>query len=119
MYKQSKILLGHRFHGAGRLKGYPVEDEYVLDNFFSAGGKPPYRTNGTFVELGAHNGLYTSNTAWFEAALGWRGVLIEASAKAFDELQRNRGGPRNTLRNAVVCEPGTRPGPTGIGIVFN
>lgn len=98
--------LGHPFHGAGRLKGFPLEDQYVFEHHFSAAGMPPYRTNGTFVELGAHDGVYTSNTAWFEAALGWRGVLVEASARAFLELQRNRGRPGNTLRNAVVCAPG-------------
>ena len=34
--------------------------------------------HGTFVEFGARNGVDHSNTLYFERALGWRGILVEA-----------------------------------------
>ena len=47
-----------------------------------------------------------SNTVWFERALGWSGVLIEASSKAFRSLVQHRGGGGNSLHNAVICPRG-------------
>ena len=98
--------LGHNFHGEGRQRGFPLEDEYVFKQYFSQHGSPPYHSNGTFLELGAHDGVAVSNTLWLERALGWRGVLIEASDGSFKSLARHRGRARNTLRNAVVCPQG-------------
>lgn len=98
--------LGHNFHGEGRQRGFPLEDQYVFENFFSTQGGPPYHRNGTFLELGAHDGVHVSNTVWLERALGWSGVLIEASSAAFARLGRSRGNARNTLRNTVVCPQG-------------
>ena len=104
--KQQHAALGHAFHGEGRLKGFPLEDQYVFERFFSQNGSSRYQRNGTFVELGAHDGVAVSNTLWLERALGWSGVLIEASSGAFKSLARNRIAARNTLRNAVVCAQG-------------
>lgn len=52
----------------------------------------PYvrRRRGTFVELGAFDGLDQSNTAWLEANRGWRGVLVEAIPDTYDQCRRNR-----------------------------
>ena len=104
--QQRHAALGDNFHGEGRQRSFPLEDQYVFEHFFSANGNPPYRLNGTFVELGAHDGFAVSNTLWLEQALGWSGVLIEASRGSFKSLQHNRGLARNTLRNAVVCPLG-------------
>ena len=43
----------------------------LLDELFA--GHPP----GVFIEAGAHDGWTGSNTYWLEAALGWRGILVE------------------------------------------
>jgi len=82
------LVLNHRFHGEGRQRGFPLEDQVVFENYFAS----PLRRNGTFLELGAHDGVAVSNTVWFERALDWSGVLIEASAKAFRSLAQQRGG---------------------------
>ena len=95
-------VLSHRFHGEGRQRGFPLEDQVVFENYFAS----PLRRNGTFLELGAHDGVAVSNTVWFERALDWSGVLIEASAKAFRSLAQQRGGSGNSLYNAVVCPRG-------------
>ena len=98
---RGSLVLGHRFHGEGRQRGFPLEDQVVFENYFSL-----LRRNGTFLELGAHDGVTVSNTVWFERALGWSGVLIEASAKAFRSLEQQRSGGDNALHNAVVCPKG-------------
>lgn len=46
--------------------------------------------NGTFIEVGAHDGLFQSNTKLFEEAYGWTGVLIEPSPSLFPKLVKNR-----------------------------
>lgn len=99
--------LGVPFQGEGGRRGFRAEDEYVFTNFFSRDGAPPYKQNGTYVELGALDGVLASNTFWFERALGWHGLLIEPSAKAHQRLVENRGGAQNNvIRHAVVCPAG-------------
>jgi FkbM family methyltransferase len=63
-------------------KGEYFEDK--LDKIF----KQKY--SGVFVELGAHNGLIQSNTAFFEFNRGWRGILIEPSTNQYEECKKNR-----------------------------
>lgn len=45
---------------------------------------------GYFVELGASNGVTSSNTLLLEARHGWRGVCIEADPWFFGQLRRHR-----------------------------
>lgn len=52
---------------------------------------------GTFIELGANDGLQASNTFLLEQELSWRGILIEPIPQLAAEAQRNR--PRST----VIC----------------
>ena len=47
--------------------------------------------NGFFVEAGALDGLFMSNTKILED-LGWNGLLIEPSQKAYIECVKNRSG---------------------------
>lgn len=60
----------------------------------------------TFLELGGADGLYLSNTLYFEQCLGFSGLLIEASPTSFRRLERNRPGA--AVVHAAVCEPGGR-----------
>ena len=46
-------------------------------------------TDGYFVEVGAYDGIQTSNTYSLELA-GWKGVCIEANPDVFRRLQSNR-----------------------------
>lgn len=49
------------------------------------------QTNGFFIECGALDGEYLSNTLYMERVLNWEGILIEADQKAFSQLTvRNR-----------------------------
>lgn len=45
--------------------------------------------NGFFVEAGALDGLFMSNTKVLED-LGWKGILVEPSKKAADKCRQNR-----------------------------
>ncbi len=51
--------------------------------------------NGYYIELGAHDGIFASNTMHFELLRGWRGILIEPAPENFDLLVKNRRGSRN------------------------
>lgn len=46
--------------------------------------------NGTFIEVGANDGLAQSNTKLLEEMYGWTGVLVEPSETTFAMLQKNR-----------------------------
>lgn len=48
------------------------------------------KTNGFFIELGASNGEYISNTLFFEKSLGWNGICIEPNPRFHTELAANR-----------------------------
>lgn len=78
------------------------EDNFAFDHFFQhqithrnlSGG-------GTFIELGALNGLTFSNTHAYEKTFNWRGVLIEADPTSFNGLKQNR--PIQSLVLSAVC----------------
>jgi FkbM family methyltransferase len=48
------------------------------------------RKNGTFIEVGANDGIAQSNTKLLEEHFGWRGILIEPSPELFARLCANR-----------------------------
>jgi len=70
---------------------------------------------GTFVELGAFDGLTQNNTVWLEANRGWRGILIEPIPEAYERCVRNR--PRATVVNCA-CVSYDYPEPT-VGMVYS
>lgn len=53
---------------------------------FELGG----RTGGFFVEFGAADGLWCSNSRFFEAHRGWTGILSEPARSWLPSLRRNR-----------------------------
>lgn len=72
------------------------EDEILLDRFFEG------HTNGTFIEMGALDGILYSNTKFFEDHLGWTGILIEPNPIQFEKLQVNR--PKCKNFNSLVSD---------------
>lgn len=67
-----------------RYYGQCLEDKHIHQRYF------PRLRNGTFVEMGAFDGVTYSNTKFFEDTLGWSGVLIEAHPAACRLLDQNR-----------------------------
>jgi hypothetical protein len=79
-------------------RGQGGEDAILHQMFFSN------LTEGTFVEIGALDGITFSNTFYFERCQGWRGILIEASPVNFGKLLRNQNErPRSLLVYSAVC----------------
>ena len=58
--------------------------------------------NGTYIEMGALNGIQYSNSYFFHKELGWKGVLVELTPKDFESLKRNR--PNDVTVHAAVCD---------------
>jgi FkbM family methyltransferase len=55
--------------------------------------------DGFFVEAGANDGLFQSNTALLERSLDWTGVLVEPSPAAIELCKKNRHA---TVRQAAL-----------------
>jgi FkbM family methyltransferase len=69
--------------------GQALQDKWVYETI---------GTNGIFVDVGAYDGIQTSNTYLLEN-LGWNGICIEANPLVFESLTRNR---RCTCINKAV-----------------
>ena len=57
------------------MHGQNGEDAAIFAHFFQE-----RRGDGVYVEVGAYDGRTYSNSLFFEVALGWSGVLVEAHA---------------------------------------
>ena len=122
---QRPILRGQaRFCGQGAVEAVmgrgggavEAEDKHVFERYFSANGSEPMRRNGTYVEMGAFNGVTFSNTLFFERELGWTGLLAEANPRNFALLRATRGRTgANTLLHAAACEAGRSVRVAGTG----
>ena len=53
---------------------------------------------GYFIELGANDGRFQSNTLYYEQYKNWRGILIEPAPNLYLECRRNR-----SAQNYFVC----------------
>ena len=56
-----------------------------------------------YLEIGAFDGIESTNTLLFEYCFGWSGILIEPGLSTYQRLVENR--PQNYLfNNAIGCE---------------
>ena len=72
------------------------QDRWIYRNVFAHLPTP----DGIFIEFGARDGLKHSNTLFFERALGWEGLLVEAGG---DDWAGLRGNRRCRLRGRAGC----------------
>jgi FkbM family methyltransferase len=86
-------------HVEGAFRSQNGEDQYLHENFFFM------KENGTFVEMGALDGVRYSNSYFFERVLGWSGLLIEANPSQFKELVKNRGNVSACVHGIICDEP--------------
>ena len=70
------------------------EDVFLNDRYFKN------KRNGTYIELGALDGIFYSNTKFFEDQFGWSGILIEPHPIICETLKNNR--PNNFVFNDLV-----------------
>ena len=83
-------------------KTKPTKEYFGLANLDEALEKFIDYDNGFFVELGANNGVYQSNTLYFEKFRGWNGVLIEPTYHNFVQCKLNRSPKTRVFCNACV-----------------
>ena len=48
------------------------------------------KEGGYFLDIGAHDGIYISNTYLLESRYNWQGICVEANPATFSELKKNR-----------------------------
>jgi FkbM family methyltransferase len=77
-------------------KSQDGEDEMLLKWFNGL-------CNGTYVEMGALDGVTFSNSYVFNRLLGWKGLLVELSPDNYKQLIMNRTEELSVI-NAGVCE---------------
>jgi len=63
------------------------------------------KRGGIYVDIGAYDGIYLSNTAMLELQYGWRGVLVEPIKEAYDRMVKSRPGS-TCICGAVSTERG-------------
>ena len=60
------------------------QDYWVINDVFFG------KKDGFFLEMGATNGIYVSNTLVLERDYGWGGICIEPAPQDFIDLEKNR-----------------------------
>ena len=71
--------------------------EKILDFFTSMEIK-----NGFFLEAGASNGIWQSNSYYLENILAWNGILVEPNKNMFESCVENRKNLKNHFYNCAL-----------------
>ncbi|EJK74728.1 hypothetical protein THAOC_03581 [Thalassiosira oceanica] len=64
------------------------EDTIIYETFFSSDQR--FKTNGFYMEIGAHNGVRESNSRFFDVCLNWKGLLVEANSRNYLRMAKLR-----------------------------
>lgn len=62
--------------------------------------------NGFYLEVGAHDGVFQSNTYHLEKKYNWSGLLIEPSKICYNRLLENRDQNKNIILNCALVNDG-------------
>ena len=73
------------------------EDKYIIQYLLKK-----KIDNGTYLEIGACDGILYSNSKTLEDFFGFKGILIEPQSNFFDNLKKNRSNINNELYNCAV-----------------
>ena len=63
--------------------------------------------HGSFVEIGAVDGHYGSNTFMLETCFDWTGVLLEVNNASYSRIAANRGRATIAMRRSICGTPRT------------
>ena len=74
------------------------QDEWVIEKLSGKRG-------GTFIDIGAYDGIDMSNSYLLECSYGWTGVCVEANPDVYPQLRTNRNCM--TINKAAWGEPDT------------
>lgn len=75
------------------------EDKYIIQYLLK-----DKIIDGTYLEIGACDGLLYSNTKTLEDYFNFKGILIEPQKHYFDKLSKNRSITKNEFYNYVVSD---------------
>ena len=79
-----RSILGKLFRRRAKYYSQYRQDKWLHENLFLD------KRSGTFVEVGADDGIDKSNTKFFEESLAWSGLCVEPSPRRFELLSKNR-----------------------------
>ncbi len=71
------------------IKYLPISQSQIRQDIFVL-SELNFKTNGYFVEFGATDGIYLSNTYLMEKKFGWKGIVAEPAQCWHQDLARNR-----------------------------
>ncbi|XP_071537274.1 protein Star-like isoform X2 [Panulirus ornatus] len=106
-YNLSYFLSGlHQDIDLHNSTSYSPSQEFILSQVEKIYGDKILQP-GTFLEAGAYDGEFLSNTLYLEHEFGWRGILVEANPTFFQQmlLKRRKSWSINVCLN-------TKPYPT-------
>ncbi|CAL4140743.1 unnamed protein product, partial [Meganyctiphanes norvegica] len=86
---------------------YSPSQEFIVSHVIKIFGNDVNGKQGTFLEAGAYDGEFLSNTLFLEKEYGWRGILVEANPDFFKRLLK-----KNRKSYAVNICLNTNPYPT-------
>jgi FkbM family methyltransferase len=75
------------------------QDQYYIENISKG------KQNGIFLDIGANNGIFESNTAALEFDYGWKGICVEANPSLINDLKFNR--PNSIIIEAAIWKENT------------
>ncbi|GHA22063.1 hypothetical protein GCM10008090_34860 [Arenicella chitinivorans] len=64
------------------------KSQYSQDKFIDEYLK--YKENGVFLDIGAHDGVFLSNSYFFEKVRFWTGLCVEPNPRLYKDLVKNR-----------------------------
>lgn len=97
LHNASDCLLRTYWNDFSHAHSQHGEEYLLLPTLLAAAHGQP----GTFVELGALDGVSLSNTVVLDKCFHWSGLLIEANPSSYAKLQRN--GRNATKVHSAIC----------------
>lgn len=70
------------------------QDQYYIENISKE------KRNGIFLDIGAHDGIFESNTASLELYYDWSGICVEVNPDLISRLKSSR--PKSKIVNCAV-----------------
>lgn len=96
MEKLKATIMGLYIDTAQKKQYYGLQNlDEKLEKYFNY-------DNGFFVELGANNGIFQSNTLYYERFRNWNGILIEPTMHNFFQCKYNRSPKTKVFCNACT-----------------
>lgn len=89
----SRLRIYKRHYKSGRFGRFGIDEK--LEKLL------PHR-DGYYVELGANDGAFQSNSYFFELKKGWKGVLVEPAPNLYLSCLKRRGENNHVFCNACV-----------------